>query len=46
MRDLFTVSDGFWYCGADQSALENRTLAAYTIKYDGGKFADMVLNRG
>lgn len=44
MRDLFTVSDGFWYCGADQSALENRTLAAYTIKYDGGKFADMVLN--
>lgn len=44
MRDLFTVSSGFWYCGADQSALENRTLAAYTIKYDGGKFADMVLN--
>jgi hypothetical protein len=44
MRDLFTVSNGFWYCGADQSALENRTLAAYTIKYDGGKFADMVLN--
>ena len=44
MRDLFTVDKGFWYCGADQSALENRTLAAYTIKYDGGKFADMVLN--
>lgn len=44
MRELFTVDDGYWYCGADQSALENRTLAAYTIKYDGGKFADMVLN--
>lgn len=44
MRDLFTVDKGFWYGGTDAAALENRTVAAYTMKYDGGKFADIVLN--
>lgn len=41
MRDLFTVDSGFWYNGTDAAALENRTLASYTYKYDGGKFARM-----
>lgn len=44
MRELFTVEDGFHYVGADSAALENRTLAAYTMKYDGGKFADLILS--
>ncbi len=44
MRDLFTVEEGNWYGGTDAAALENRTVAAYTMKYDGGKFADIVLN--
>lgn len=44
MRDLFTVDDGYWYIGTDAAALENRTVAAYTMKYDGGAFADIVLN--
>ena len=43
MRDLFTVENGNWYVGTDAAALENRTVAAYTMKYDGGKFADIVL---
>lgn len=43
MRDLFTVEDGNWYVGTDAAALENRTVASYTMKYDGGKFADIVL---
>lgn len=41
MRDLFTVDKGFWYCGTDAAALENRTLSHYTFKHDGGKFARM-----
>ena len=41
MRDLFTVEKGFWYGGTDAAALENRTLASYTYKYDDGKFARM-----
>lgn len=44
MRDMFYVDKGYWYIGTDAAALENRTLAAYTMKYDGGKFADLVLN--
>lgn len=39
MRDLFTVEKGNWYCGTDAAALENRTLASYTYKYDDGDFA-------
>ncbi len=43
MRKLFTVDEGFHYVGTDSAALENRTLAAYTMKYDGGAFADLIL---
>lgn len=43
MRDLFEVSQGYWYCGTDAAALENRVLAGRTKKYDGGKFAKMQL---
>lgn len=43
MRELFTVEDGCFYVGTDSAALENRTLAAYTMKYDGGAFADLIL---
>lgn len=43
MRDLFTVEEGCWYLGCDAAALENRTVAQYTKKYDGGKFAELVL---
>jgi len=39
MRDLFEVDKGYWYCGTDAAALENRTLSHYTYKFDGGKFA-------
>ena len=41
MRDLFYVEDGYWYCGTDAAALENRTLSSYTYKYDDGAFARM-----
>lgn len=44
MRDLFYAPDGWHYVGTDAAALENRTVASYTMKYDGGKFADLVLN--
>jgi hypothetical protein len=44
MRDLFEVEKGKWYNGCDAAALENRTVAQYTKKYDGGKFAELVLN--
>ena len=44
MRDLFYAPEGFWYIGTDAAALENRTVASYTTKYDNGKFADLVLN--
>jgi hypothetical protein len=41
MRDLFYVDNGYWYCGTDAAALENRTLSSYTYKYDDGAFARM-----
>lgn len=43
MRDLFCVDDGNWYIGTDSAALENRTLAAYTMKHDNGAFAELIL---
>lgn len=43
MRELFEVPKGYWYCGTDAAALENRVLAGRTTKYDGGKFARMQL---
>lgn len=44
MRDLFYAPEGYWYIGTDAAALENRTVASYTTKYDNGKFADLVLH--
>lgn len=44
VRSLFIVEDNLRYVSADAAALENRTVADYTYKYDGGKFADLVLN--
>lgn len=44
MRDLFTVEKGNWYNGCDAAALENRTVAQYTFKFDNGKFAELVLH--
>lgn len=44
VRSLFIVEDGMKYVSADAAALENRTVADYTFKYDDGKFADLVLN--
>jgi hypothetical protein len=43
MRDLFEVDKGYWYCGTDAAALENRVLAGRTAKYDEGRFAKMQL---
>jgi hypothetical protein len=43
MRDLFCVDKGSWYIGTDASALENRTLASATYKYDDGAFARLQL---
>lgn len=44
VRSLFIVDDGLKYVSADAAALENRTVADYTYKYDNGAFADLVLN--
>lgn len=44
VRSLFVVEDGMKYVSADAAALENRTVADHTYKYDNGKFADLVLN--
>lgn len=43
-RGLFGVADGFTLVGTDAAALENRLAGAYTYKYDGGFYADLVLN--
>lgn len=44
MRDLFYVPKGYWYGGTDAAALEARTLAHYTCKYDGGEYANLLLS--
>lgn len=44
VRSLFIVEDGMKYVSADAAALENRTVADLTFRYDDGKFADLVLN--
>jgi DNA polymerase I-like protein with 3'-5' exonuclease and polymerase domains len=43
VRSLFIVNDGMKYVSADAAALENRTVADYTYRFDNGKFADLVL---
>ena len=44
MRSLFKAEDGMAFVGGDSAALENRVTASYTKKYDGGKYADIILN--
>ena len=43
MRDLFICPEDHYYCGTDAAALENRTIAGYTFKHDGGQFAKLIL---
>lgn len=44
MRSLFKAEDGMAFVGGDSAALENRVTASYTFKFDGGKYADIILN--
>ena len=43
-RKLFTVPKGWKLVGADQSGLELRCLAHFLARYDGGQYADAVVN--
>lgn len=43
-RKLFHAPDGWVFVGADMSGLELRMLAHYLYPYDGGEYADQVLN--
>lgn len=44
MRDLFIARKGYKLLGYDAAGLEARCMAHYTYKFDGGEFADLVLN--
>lgn len=44
MRELFIARQGYKLLGYDASGLEARCMAHYTHKFDGGEFADLVLN--
>jgi len=43
-RSLFTVPDGWHLVGADASGLELRCLAHFMAKWDGGKYAEVLLS--
>ncbi len=43
-RELFTASPGHIMVGADLSGIELRMLAHYLGRYDGGRYADILLN--
>jgi DNA polymerase I-like protein with 3'-5' exonuclease and polymerase domains len=43
-RTLFLPSPGMVMVGADLSGIELRVLAHYLAKYDGGKYANIILN--
>jgi DNA polymerase I-like protein with 3'-5' exonuclease and polymerase domains len=43
-RRLFTATPGMVMCGADLSGIELRMLAHYLARYDGGKYANVLLN--
>lgn len=43
MRELFIVDEGMDYVSADASGLESRTVSDYTVKYDGGEYAERAL---
>jgi len=42
-RELFTVPDGWVLVGADASGLELRCLAHFMARWDGGKYAEVLL---
>ena len=42
-RALFTATDNLVMCGADLSGIELRMLAHYLARYDGGRYADILL---
>ena len=43
-RALFSSTPGLCCVGADLSGIELRMLAHYLARYDGGKYADIILN--
>ena len=43
-RELFLPTPGQVLCAADLSGIELRMLAHYLAKYDGGQYADILLN--
>ena len=43
-RKLFTATPGMVMCGADLAGIELRMLAHYLARYDGGRYADILLN--
>jgi DNA polymerase I-like protein with 3'-5' exonuclease and polymerase domains len=43
-RKLFTATKGLTMVGADLSGIELRMLAHYLAAYDGGRYADILLN--
>ncbi len=43
-RELFTASPGMTMVGADLAGIELRMLAHYLGRYDGGRYADILLN--
>ena len=43
-RQLFTATPGMVMVGADLAGIELRMLAHYLARYDGGRYADVLLN--
>ena len=43
-RELFTASPNMVMVGADLAGIELRVLSHYLARYDGGRYADIVLN--
>lgn len=43
-RELFTVPSNWYLLGTDASGLELRCLAHYLYEWDGGAYADIILN--
>ena len=43
-RKLFTASPHMVMCGADLSGIELRVLSHYLAKFDGGRYAEILLN--
>lgn len=44
VRSLFTVPKGYVMVGCDMSGLELRVFAHFLARYDGGKYAKVILN--